>query len=212
MRNAKCSASPLDMISKNKITIIDNMKNTIAIFAILAASVAMAEMKIGTVDMMILVKNHPSYETNKNLLQSTERDYQKRLDQMKSELDSIQDEGRKLADEYRNPMLAQAAKTKIENDLGEIQKRFMEKQQFLRNEAMRNQQDLADLEARLLKAQAEDIKKRVDVFAKKTGWDMILDSTATIFAKDVYDVTDAVLKDMGIDPKVAKDKAEDESK
>ena len=212
MRNAKCSASPLDMISKNKITIIDNMKNTIAIFAILAASAAMAEMKIGTVDMMILVKNHPSYETNKNLLQSTERDYQKRLDQMKSELDSIQDEGRKLADEYRNPMLAQAAKTKIENDLGEIQKRFMEKQQFLRNEAMRNQQDLADLEARLLKAQAEDIKKRVDVFAKKTGWDMILDSTATIFAKDVYDVTDAVLKDMGIDPKVAKDKAEDESK
>ena len=188
------------------------MKNTIAIFAILAASAAMAELKIGTVDMMVLVKNHPSYETNKNLLQSTERDYQKRLDQMKSELDSIQEEGRKLADEYRNPMLAQAAKVKIENDLGDVQKRFMEKQQFLRNEAMRNQQDLADLEARLLKAQAEDIKKRVEVFANKTGWDMILDSSAAIFAKEIYDVTDAVLQDMGIDPKVAKGKAEDESK
>lgn len=187
-------------------------KTLIASFALAAALAASAEMKIGTVDMMVLVKNHPSYETNKNLLTSTEKDYQKRLDTMKSELDDIQEEGRKLAEEYRNPMLAQAAKTKIENDLTDVQKRFMEKQQVLRNEAMRNQQDLTDLESRLLKAQADDIKKRIEAFAKKTGWDMILDSSATLFAKDVFDVTDAVLKDMGVDPAKAKGRSEDEGK
>ncbi|MBP5791898.1 MAG: hypothetical protein J6W80_06565, partial [Kiritimatiellae bacterium] len=74
-------------------------KTLISSIVLIAAMAAAAEMKIGTVDMMILVKNHPSYETNKNLLTSTERDYQKRLDAMKSELDSVQEEGRKLADE-----------------------------------------------------------------------------------------------------------------
>ena len=187
-------------------------KTLISSIVLIAAMAAAAEMKIGTVDMMILVKNHPSYETNKNLLTSTERDYQKRLDAMKSELDSVQEEGRKLADEYRNPMLAQAAKAKIENDLADVQKRFLEKQQALRNEAMRNQQDLTDLETRLLKAQADDIKKRIEAFATKAGCDMVLDSSAALFAKDVFDVTGEVLKEMGVDPAKAKGKQEDEGK
>lgn len=187
-------------------------KTLVAAMALAAAFAVRAEMKIGVVNMMVLVKNHPNYETNKNLLTSTERDYQKRIDALKSELDAVQEEGRKLAEEYRNPMLAQAAKTKIENDLADVQKRFMERQQALRNEAMRNQQELSDLEARLLKAQAADIKKRVEAFAKKTGWDMVVDSSAALYHKDMFDVTDAVLKEMGIDPKSAKGTSEDESK
>lgn len=176
------------------------------------AATAFAEIKIGTVDMMTLVRNHPNYQSNKDLLMSTEKDYQKRMDAMKAELESIQEEGKKLADEYRNPMLAQAAKTKIENDIGAVQGRFMAQQQKLRNEAMRNQQDLSDLEARLLKAQAEDLKKRIAAFAEKNGYDFVIDSSAAIYSKKTADVTDSVLKEMGVDPKAAKAKEKDESK
>ena len=123
---------------------------------------------------------------------------------MREELDRISEEGRKLGEEIRNPMLAQTAKTKIENDLVEIQKRFLAQQQKMRNEAMRNEQDLRELEARLLKAQAEDIRKQVSRFAEANGFDLVVDASAAVFAKKALDVTGPVLKQMGVDPEKAK--------
>jgi Skp family chaperone for outer membrane proteins len=187
------------------------MKKTIAALAAAAAMSVFADMKVGVVDMMLLVKNHPGYEANKTLLTNTEKDYKKRLETMKTELEAIQEEGRKLADELRNPMLSAAAKTKAESDIAGVQTRFMQQQQKMRNEALRNQQELSDLESRLLKAQADDLRKRIAVFASKNGYDLILDSTAALFAKDM-DVTDGVLKAMDVDPKAARAAAEDEGK
>ena len=77
---------------------------------------------------------------------------------------------------------------------------------------MRNQQDLADLEARLLKAQAADLKKRIANYAEKAGYDVVFDAAAALYSKKALDVTDAVLKDMGVDPKVARAEEKDESK
>ncbi len=188
------------------------MKKLLFLTALAFATVASADVKIGTVDMMALVRNHPNYESNKKLLTDTERDYQKRMDTLRAELEGIQNEGKKLADEYRNPMLAQAAKAKIEKDIAGVQTRFMNAQQKMRTEAMRNQQELAELEARLLKAQAEDIRTRVAKFADKNGYDFVFDASAAIYSKKASDVTDAVLKEMGVDPKVAKEKAANESK
>lgn len=188
------------------------MKKIAMGMALAASLAAVAEMKIGTVDMMVLVRNQSQYESNKQLLISTEKDYQKRLDAMRSDMESMQDEGKKLADEYRNPMLSQAAKTKLENEMMALQQKLMAQQQKLRAEAMRNQQDLSELEARLLKAQADDVKKRVNDYATKNGYDLILESAVAIYAKGELDVTDGVLKEMGVDPKTAKRGADDESK
>ncbi len=187
------------------------MKNMVFAVAVAASLAAVAELKIGTVDMMTLVRNQSQYEANKQLLLSTEKDYQKRIDAMRSDMESMQDEGKKLADEYRNPMLSQAAKTKLENEMMSLQQKLVAQQQKMRSEAMRNQQDLSDLEARLLKAQADDIKKRVAAFADKNGYDCILEAAVAIFAKPELDVTDGVLKEMGVDPKTAK-RGSDEGK
>ena len=189
------------------------MKRLVVLAAIAASVAAFADVKIGTVDMMTLVKNHKDYDSNKQLLSSTEKDYHKRLDGMRAELESIQEEGKKLADEYRNPMLAQTAKTKLEGEIAAVQERFMAQQQKMRNQALRDQQELSDLEARLLKRQAEDLKKWIAKFAEAKGYDFILDSSAAIYAKKSSDVTDGVLKEMGVDPKAAKAKdAKDEGK
>ncbi|MBR0241797.1 MAG: hypothetical protein IJQ54_04650, partial [Kiritimatiellae bacterium] len=51
----------------------------------LCAATAFGDMKIGTVDMMTLVRNHKSYDTNKKMLQDSEKKYQKELDGMKAE-------------------------------------------------------------------------------------------------------------------------------
>ena len=188
------------------------MKKIIAGIVMAAAMAASADMKFGTVDMMKLVRNHPSYDSNKTLLESTDKDYQKRLDSMKAELEKLQEEGRAKASEYENPMLAAAAKAKLEKELRDIQSKFLAEQQRLRSEAMRNQQELSDLESRLLKTQTEDIKKRIANYAAKAKYDLIVDSMAALFAKPSLDVTDEVLKEMGVDPKKARAKEENESK
>ena len=182
---------------------------TIAILAAAAMS-ASAEMKIGTVDMLKLVRNHPTYEFNKTFLTNKEKDFQEKLDRMRSEIDAIQEEGRKAAEQMKNPMLAQAAKDKIEKDLMEIQNKYVAAQQKLRNEAMESQQQLQELEADLLKSTTADLRKNISAFAEENGYDVILDAAATPYAKKELDVTAAIQKH--IDDAAAKTKAEKAAK
>jgi Skp family chaperone for outer membrane proteins len=181
-----------------------------AVLSTLAAAAAVGDVKVATVDMLLLVRNHPGYESNKTLLKATESDYQKKLDKIKSDVESIQEEGKKLSEQARNPMLSAAAKQKLEKDLVDIQNRFLAGQQRLRAEAMRSQQDLQDLEARLLKTATAEIRKHVDAFAAANGYDFVFDSAAAVFAKKSFDVTDGIMRKMGVDP--AKARSRDESK
>ncbi len=180
------------------------MKKLLLAAAIAASGVAFAD-KIGTVDMAILLRNHSGYASNKQFLDSTEKDYKKRIEAMKSEYDTIQAEGQKLVDEYRGSgaMMSQQKKTEMETKIGQIQEKLVAQQQQMRSQAMRDQQELAAMEARFLKAQAEDIKGHIKNFAEKNGYDLVLDSAAALYAKPEADVTDGVLKEMGVDPKKA---------
>lgn len=184
------------------------MKKILALSALAFCTAASAELKFGTVDMMTLVRSHTQYESDRTLLAETEKDYQKKLEKLRSELDSLQTEGRKVADQAKNPMLSQAAREKIEKDMIDIQNRFLAGQQKLRGEAMRSQQDLQDLEARCLKRTTEDIRKTLAKFAGKHGYDLIVDSAAAHFAKKELDVTDMVLREMGVERKDGKEKNE----
>lgn len=190
------------------------MKAKTMVFAAAAAfaAAAGAATKIAAIDMILLVKSHSSYETNKNLLSGMEKDFRKSLDEMRDELDKIQDEGRKAADELKNPILAASAKEKAEKDLYSIQQRYVALQQKMRSETMQNQKTLADMEARLLKSQTDDLRKKVAEFAKKNGYDLVIDSSAALYIEGALDATDAMLEFMGVDPKAARAKEKDEGK
>ena len=186
------------------------MKIKTVVFA-LAAAASMslsAEMKIATVDLMVLVRNHPSYDRDKTLLSSTDKDYQKKLELIKSDGDKLQEEGKKLMEQMESPMLADKAKADIKTKLMDIQKKLMGIEQQYRSEAVHFRQELQDLESRLLQATTDDLRKRIAAFAEANGYDVIFDSNATTYAKPSYNVTDAILKDMGVDPKNAKGKDE----
>ena len=174
------------------------MKKLVLAVGVMAAMVSFGEMKIGTVDMLMLVRNHRNYDTNKATVQQTEKDLAKKMDAMRDSLEEIQQEGAKLAEQARNPMLSQSEKARLEKQLMGIQQKFVTQQQQMRAEAMRGQQELQALEGRLLKATTDDLRTHADAFAKANGYTLILDKTVTAFAMSEMDVTDAVLKDMGI--------------
>ena len=175
------------------------MKNLLTVLVLAAAMAVQAECKMGTVDMLKLVRNHSSYDSNKTLLAETQKDYQKKIDRMKEEIDSIQEEGKKLSEKLRNPMLAEAAKKKTEKEMADVQTKYINAQQRFRSEAMRSEQELADLEARLLKATTEDLQGKIKEFAEQNGYDLIVNVTACPYASEKLDVTLAVLKVMGVE-------------
>lgn len=196
-------ASLLDMISNIKKKGV-KMKKLLIALCVASVSVAALAIKVATVDMVILVKNHPAYDTNKTLLLNTEKDLRKKLEDMNKELAAIQEEGKKHAETLRNPMSSKKAKDDAEMALREIENRYMQQQQKVRAEMMRSQQELAQLEAGLLKAQSDDLKKRISKFADKNDYDLVIDSSAALYSKSSFNVTDAVLKEMGVDPAKAK--------
>ena len=183
----------------------------LALAAVAAAITATADAKFGTVDMVLLVRNHPNYDANKELLSSTDKDYQKKLGVIKSEGEKMQAEGKQIAEQLRNPMLADKAKADLEKQLIDLQQKLIGVEQRYRAEAMRCRQDLQDLEGRLLKTTTDDLKRRIAKFAEEKEYDLILDKSAAPFAKPSFEVTDAVLITMGVDPKDAKGR-DDEGK
>ena len=179
-----------------------------AVALAMSAAAATAEAKFGIVDMMLLVRNHPSYDANKELLTSTDKDFQKKLDAIKAEGEKLQAEGRQLAEQLRNPMLADKAKGDIEKQLMDIQKKLVGVEQRYRAEAARCRQDIQDLEGRLLKTTTDNLRKRIAKFAEDNGYDIVFERQAAPYAKAAYDVTDQVLLAMGVDPKDAKGRDE----
>jgi len=184
------------------------MKKFVFTLGLVLAFGATADMKIGTIDLMLLVRNHPNYDSNKELLSTTDKDFQKKLESIKAEGEKLQEDGKKLADQARNPMLAVKAKAEIEKKLVDLQQKLIGIEQRYRSEAMRCRQDLQELEARLLKTTTDDLRKRIGKFAEENGYDFVLDKTAALYGKPEFDVTEEVLSAMG----VKEIKGKDESK
>lgn len=186
------------------------MKKLMFLTVLVATCVAgAADIKLGTVDMYKLIRNHPQYENNKKLLENTDRDHQRKLDQIKASGEKLQAEGRKIAEQLKNPMISDQKKREVEEELMGIQQQLIGIEQEYRAAAMNAQENLRNLESNLLKSQSDEIKKSIANFANSKGYDFILDQTAVPFSKKAHDVTNGVLKEMGVDPKNAKD--EDES-
>ena len=175
------------------------MKKLLLAAAAVAAITSFGEGKIGVVDMYMLVRNHRNYDTNKATVLQTEKDYTKKMDALRDELEEIQKEGTSLAEQMRNPLLAQSEKARLEKQLMGVQQRLMSQQQKARSEALRSQQEIQALESRLLKVTTDDLKKYVTDFASANGYALILDKQAAAYSAPDADVTAAVLKAMGVE-------------
>ena len=184
------------------------MKKILILAAMAAALTAAAEMKIGTVSMVDLVRLHPQHESNRTLVKTTDKDYKAKLDAKQDELKEIAEEGKKAQGDLQNPMLSAQARAAAQKKLEGIQKRFLDGQQDMRQMATRFQGDLSDLESRLIKMETDDIRAKISAYAKEKGYDIIADSTILAFAKESFDVTDEILKAMGVDPAKRKEKKE----
>ena len=184
------------------------MKKIMTMAAMVAALTVAAELKIGTVNMVDLVRLHPNHESNRALVKTTDSEYKAKLDAKQDELKEIADEGKKSQSDLQNPMLSTQARAAAQKKLEGIQKRFLDGQQEMRQMATRFQNDLGELESRLIKLETDDIRAKISAYAKEHDYDLIADHMILAFAKESFDVTDEILKAMGVDPAKRKEKKE----
>lgn len=174
------------------------MKRAMFACVCMVAAAVSAGVKMGTVNLEILIKNHPSHESNRTLVKSTADDFRKKMEARQEKAKELVDEGKKIQTDWQNPMLSAAAKADLQKKLEEVQRKLFAAQQEMRVEDQRYQEELADLQQRLFKIEKKDVEARLAEFAKDEGYDLLVDVAACGFAKPSLDVTDAVLKKMGV--------------
>jgi Skp family chaperone for outer membrane proteins len=179
--------------------------------AVLAAAMVMAQEKTATVNMVDLVRFHPSRERDRKLMQDTEKEFQAKLDKQRDRFEQLRDEYEKLVKEARNPALNEKARAENEDKAMKHRDVLAEAERDLRQEMQKLQRELSELDTRLLRQVTGDIRELITKYAQENKYGMIFDATTMAYADPKVDVTDDVLKRMGVDPKVrkeAKEKAE----
>ena len=185
------------------------MKQIVFALAAAAACVACADLKVAIVNMPDLVKLHPQHESNKTLVKSTSKDNRAKLDRQQDALKAIMDEMKKAQAEYRNPMLSAQRKAEIQKNMESLEQKFMSGRQEMEASMRHYQEELSDLESRLLRMETDDLRAKIADYAKKNGYDLILEKPLVGFAKDSLDVTDDILKVLGVDPAKRKESADE---
>ena len=188
------------------------MKKTAIALAILASLSAFADLKIGTVNMIHLVELHPTHESNKALVKSSNDDFKAKLDEKQDALKAMLDDARKTYDDLQNPMLSASAKADAQKKLDGMQQKVNAARQDLIRSEQNYRETMNDLETRLLKMETSDIRAKISAYAKEKGLDLVIDSTMAAYANDSLDVTDDILRAMKVDHakrKALKDKGKE---
>jgi Skp family chaperone for outer membrane proteins len=181
--------------------------------AVLAATMVMAQEKTAVVNMVDLVRFHPSRERDRKLMQDTEKEFQAKLDKQRDRFEQLRDEYEKAVKEARNPALNDKARTEAEDKAMKHRDVLSEADRDLRQEMQKLQRELSDLDTRLLRQVTGDIRDVLSKYAVEGKYALVFDGTTMAYFDPKLEVTDEVLKRMGVDPKVrkeAKDKAEKE--
>ncbi|RMD47728.1 MAG: OmpH family outer membrane protein [Aquificota bacterium] len=146
--------------------------------------------RLSFVILLLLVFSGFSFASEKIVFINT----QKLFTQSKAGID-LKNAIQKRAEKARSEIQSKAA-TMNQNDQVAMQK--------LQQEAIQKQQELQKLQQDAIGKFADFVKKAVEEFAKKNGYELVIDGQAILYGKENYDKTDELIK--FLDEKYAKEK------
>jgi Skp family chaperone for outer membrane proteins len=178
--------------------------------ALLTASTMMAQEKTAVVNWVDLVKFHPNRQRDLKLLQDTEKEYQGKIDKQRDRIDQLHEDWQKAVKEARNPALNDKARAEAEDKAVKVRDVLSEADRDLRQEGQKYERELGELNSRLLRQVTGEIREVIGKFAQDGKYTVILDGTTMAYFDPKLDVTDEILKRIGVDPKVRKEAKEKE--
>ena len=165
------------MTRKNKNVVI----GVIVVFMVLVMAAASGYAEVGKIGYVDLKRAFYEYEKTKNM----EEDLGVLTEKSEKERTLIVEDITTLRDEFE--LLAGDAKIKKQEI---IRGKLEGLQTFDKN----TRQELLSKKNDMFKEVIEDIQQIVEAIGKKENYDYIIDSRNIMYAKEMYDITDAVLK------------------
>ena len=183
------------------------MKRALMVFAaVMVAGVLVAAEKTAVVNMVDLVRFHPSRERDRKLMEETEKEFQTKLDKQRDRFEELRADYDKLVKEARNPALNDKARADAEEKTMKHREVLAQADRDLRAEMQKLQGELGDLDSRLLRQVTGDIRTVITKYSQEKKIDVVLDSTTLAFFNPKLEITDDVLTLLGVDPKVRTEK------
>lgn len=188
------------------------MKKRVIIFAaMMAAGMLVAAEKTVVVNMVDLVRFHPSRDRDRKLMEETEKEFQAKLDKQRDRFEELRTDYEKLVKEARNPALNEKARAEAEEKAMKHRDVLGQAERDLRAEMQKLQSELGDLDARLLRQVTGNIRTVITKYAQDKKVDVVLDSTTMAYFNPQLEVTDDVLTLLGVDPKARTEKKKEEA-
>lgn len=176
------------------------------LLAVMAAGALVAAEKVAVVNMVDLVRFHPSRERDRKLMEETEKEFQSKLDKQRDRFEELRADYEKLVKESRNPALNEKARAESEDKVIKHREVLSQADRDLRAEMQKLQSELGDLDARLLRQVTGDIRGVITKISQEKKYDVVLDSTTMAYFNSKLEITDEVLTSMGVDPKIRAEK------
>ncbi|MDA3926358.1 MAG: OmpH family outer membrane protein [Kiritimatiellae bacterium] len=169
--------------------------------AVMVAGVLVAAEKTAVVNMVDLVRFHPSRERDRKLMEETEKEFQAKLDKQRDRFEELRTGYEKLVKESRNPALNEKARAEAEDKAMKHREVLAQADRDLRAEMQKLQSELGDLDSRLLRQVTGDIRSVITKYSQEKKFNVVLDSTTMAYFNPKLEITDDVLTRMGVDPK-----------
>ncbi len=179
------------------------MKNTVSsLFALFAvAALAAADgVSVATVNLALLVRNHPTTEKNKVELNALKENYEAQRDgkiaalkEMRNDIDGLME---KAQNETYSDVQRTAFRATARSKVAELQNAEAELRKFVDE----LQDKLTDAERERLGVTLDDIRLHLQAVVKERGIDLVVDSSrnpiggasSVLYAAPSIDITDAV--------------------
>jgi outer membrane protein len=157
-----------------------------------ATSPAQAQQKIGYIDSEYILNKLPEYATVQQKLDRLEQQWRSDIDDARARVDTLQEEF-----QARELLYTEEERTAKREAIQEARERVQE----LRQRYFGPDGELYSRQKELMRPIQERVLAAVEEVATAEGYDYVFDKSGDflfMFARDQYDVSDAVLREMGV--------------
>lgn len=163
-----------------------------------AASLAAQDLRIATVDLAALVRNHPSTEENKRALNEMKDGFEAQRDERLAALKQLRREAEEVLERAQNPALKEAAKLAARETARSKMAEVQRAEASLRDFVDDLQHQLSVAERERLNATLDDIQRHLDGLVKDLGLSLVIDSSrspvggysSVLYADKALDITE----------------------
>ena len=173
----------------------------------------LADTKIATVDLDMILFCHPKMEKTNQQLKNLHETYSDQVDNKAGKIEKLKESFKAAVEKLNDPAVSDKVKDTTRATARDIEADInKETNEFL---ALRDRlnKDFADTKANLFDSILDDVNEKLSKYAKDNKYDLVLNKSMNIptvlYAAPAIDITEAVIKVTGGDVKKSIEKAKE---